>query len=243
MQLQTKNLTVTDMAESGKGLALIARLSEVDHDGDTYERGAFSWKGDQWVPLLSGHDRWQMQWGKARVFEDGDAAYAELHANLETQVGREWHSAIKFDLANGKAVQEWSYGYQVIDADFKVRGDERVRVIKQLDVHEVSTVVRGAGRGTQTIAMKGLKAALKDGEFKALTEQLGTLAAVLEADPAKLSATGRKQLEDIHSSLGAALVLAQRDPEAEAKAVADIARLHTSVIIKEAVLEAQRRLR
>lgn len=210
----TKSLTVKEMDESGKGLALIARMTEVDHDGDTYLPGAFSWK-EQWCLLLTGHDRWSMPFGKARVFEQGDAAYADLHLNLDTQTGKEWHAALRFDLATGKSVQEWSYGYDVIDADYQIRGDKRVRALKQLDVHEVSTVVRGAGRGTGTISMKNLKAALKQGNFEDIVTGLGAMADVLNGDPSLLSATGRKQLGEIHASLGRALA----DPgEHEAKA-------------------------
>lgn len=212
--MQTKNMTVKEMGEKGIGLALIAQLSAVDHDGDTYEKGAFSWK-EQWCPLLTAHDRWTMPFGKARVYEEGDFAYAELHLNLETQAGKDWHSALRFDLEKGQSVQEWSYGYDTLDADFQIRGDSRVRILKKQDVHEVSTVVRGAGRGTRTVEMKGLKAALKEGNFDALLGDLGTIASTLRADPTLLSATGRKQLSEIHAALGAALV----DPdEAEAKA-------------------------
>lgn len=214
--MQTKNLTIKEMDESGKGLALLARLSEVDHDGDTYQPGAFSWKGgSQWAPLLTAHDRWGMPFGKARVYEEGNAAYAELHLNLDSQAGKEWHAALKFDLSTGKSVQEWSYGFETIDADYQVRGEDRVRVLKRLDVHEVSTVVRGAGIGTGTIAMKGLKAALKEGRFEELVDGLGTMADMLRGNPELLSATGRKQLGEIHAALGAALV----DP-AEAAAAA-----------------------
>lgn len=207
--MQTKNITVQEMDDAGKGLALLANLSAVDHDGDTYLPGAFSWKaGDgQWAPLLTAHDRWGMPFGKARVFEEGDAAYAELHLNLDTQAGNDWHAALKFDLATGKSVQEWSYGYDVLDADYQVRSDSRVRVLKQLDVHEVSTVVRGAGAGTRTLAMKGAKnAELKEARFGELLTELGGIAQLVAADPDVLSATGRKQLQDIHASLGEALV-------------------------------------
>ena len=238
--MQTKSLTVTEMGDTGKGLALIATLSEVDHHGDTYEKGAFGWGGDQWCPLLTAHNAWGMPFGKARVFEDGDAAYAELHLNLDTQTGKEWHSALKFDLANGKSVQEWSYGYNTLDADYLKRGDDDVRVLKRLDVVEVSTVVRGAGRGTRAVDMKGLKAALKDGDFTSLTEQLGTMAAVIDADPAKLTATGLKQLGEIHASLGTVLSIANRDPEAEAKAAAEIERIAGNVLARDAIRRAER---
>lgn len=219
--MQTKNMTVTEMDEAGKGLALIAQLDGVDHDGDAYQPGAFSWK-EQWAPLLTAHARDVMPFGKARVFEQGDKAFAELHLNLDTQAGRDWHSALKFDLATGKSVQEWSYGYDVLDFDFKANPEGRVRVLKKLDVHEVSTVVRGAGRGTGTVMVKGLKGALKQAVFDDLFADLGNMVTALQGDPAMLSATGMKQLTEIHASLGLAIERAGTDPakaEAEAKAL------------------------
>jgi HK97 family phage prohead protease len=199
----TKNLTVTQMGETGKGLAILARLSEIDHDGDTYAKGAFSWKegGEQWCPLIHHHDRYQMPFGKARVYEDGDVAYAELHLNLETRAGADWHKALLFDLAKGRPVQEYSYGFAVLDADYNIQADQRTRVLKRLDVHEVSTVVRGAGRGTGTLSMK----ALKEAGFSPLIASLSELAEALGGDASSLSATGRKQLEQIHAALGKAL--------------------------------------
>lgn len=236
--MQTKNLTITQIDEAGKGLAVIADMNAVDHDGDGYVPGAFSWKGDQWCPLLTAHDRWSMPFGKARVYEEGGKAYAELHLNLETQAGRDWHAALKFDLANGKAVQEYSYGFEVIEAEDRINDQKWKRTLKRVDVHEVSTVVRGAGAGTGTISMKGLKAALKAGEFDQLIGHLGTMAETLQRDPGLLSATGRKQLEVIHGALGAALLDGQpeltRDPEAEAKAQAEIEALFIDSLTRDA---------
>ncbi|MFN3990046.1 MAG: HK97 family phage prohead protease [Erythrobacter sp.] len=219
--MQTKNLTVTEMDDAGKGLALIAELNAVDHDGDTYAPGAFNWK-EQWAPLLTAHDRHGMPFGKARVYEQGDKAYAELHLNLETQAGRDWHAALKFDLATGKSVQEWSYGYKALDFEYRADARNRIRVLKQLDVHEVSTVVRGAGRGTGTVMMKGLKGALKDQAFADLFADLGNMVTALQGDPNLLSATGMRQLKEIHASLGLAIERVGTDPakaEAEAKAL------------------------
>ncbi|MCX9146610.1 HK97 family phage prohead protease [Erythrobacter sp. WG] len=213
--MQTKNLTVTEMGETGKGLAILARLTEVDHDGDTYAPGAFSWKGgEQWCALIHQHDRYKMPFGKARVYEEGDIAFAELHLNLETRAGQDWHKTLLFDLATGKAVQEYSYGFNVIDADFQVRGEDRVRVLKRLDVHEVSTVLRGAGRNTGTLTMKELKEA----GFAPLIGGLGELAEALKQDPQALTATGRKQLEEIHARIGAALNPEEPETAARAKA-------------------------
>lgn len=206
-----KSLTIKEMDEAGTGVARIAQLSSIDSDGDTYERGAFSWKegGGQWVQILPAHDRRAMPLGKAWIYEEGDAALAKLHLNLDTQAGKDWHATLKFDLAKGNPVQEWSYGYQVLDADFQVRGEQRVQVLKRLDVDEISPVIRGAGVGTGTLAMKELgsikSAELKEKHFAPLIAGLGELVSALPGDPSVLSATGLKQLEEIEASIGAVL--------------------------------------
>lgn len=201
----TKGLTIEKMDEAGTGLARIAQLSAVDSDGDTYQAGAFSWKegGGQWVQILPAHDRRAMPLGKAWVYEEGDWAMAKLHLNMETQAGKDWHATLKFDLAKGAPIQEWSYGFDTLDADQLMRGQERVQLLKRLDVHEISPVVRGAGVGTGTLNIKS--AELKAAKFAPLIAALGELAGALPGDPAVLSATGIKQLKDIQAAIGAAL--------------------------------------
>jgi hypothetical protein len=58
-----------------------------------------------------------------------------------------------------------------------MQGGNRVREIKQTDVHEVSAVVRGAGVGTRTLSMKS--AELKEQHFAPLIASLGELAEAL----------------------------------------------------------------
>lgn len=223
--IQTKSLTVETMDEQGKGLARLATLSAVDHDGDTYEPGAFSWKegGHQWAPIIPAHHRGKPPFGKARVYEEDDAALADLNLNLDTAAGRDWHAVLMFDLKTGQPVQEWSYGYDTLDAGFAQRGYDRVQVLKKLDVHEVSTVVRGAGIGSRTVMMKS--AALKDRHFEKLLAELGTLKEAIGEDATSLSATGVKQLGEIHVAIGGVLAGIGPGPEselsAEAKTLAD----------------------
>lgn len=220
--MNVKSLTIEKMDDAGTGLARIAQLSAVDSDGDTYQRGAFSWQegGGQWVHILPAHDRRAMPLGKAWIFEEGDWAMAQLHLNLDTQAGKDWHATLKFDLAKGSPVQEWSYGYQIIDADFQMRGQDRVQVLKRLDVDEISPVIRGAGVGTGTVSIKS--AELKEKHFAPLIAGLGELARSLPADASALSATGLKQLEDIERSIGAALA-PMRELAGKEKAAVDSA--------------------
>jgi hypothetical protein len=121
--------------------------------------------------MLPAHNRSAMPLGKSRIYEEGGVAFAELHLNLDTEAGREWHSHLKFDLATGKPAQEWSYGFGTVESVFEQRGEDRVRRLKRVDVHEVSPVVRGAGVGTSTLSMKS------HGSF---SEQLDALIAGLD---------------------------------------------------------------
>lgn len=218
-----KGLTIEKMDGAGKGVARIAQLSVIDHDGDTYAPGAFSWKegGGQWVQILPAHDRRAMPLGKAWLYEADGWAMADLTLNLETQAGKDWHATLKFDLATGKPVQEWSYGFQVLDADYQQREGQTVQVLKRLDVDEISPVIRGAGIGTGTVAIKS--AQLKGGQFGALITGLGELGAALADNPDALSETGRKQLAEIHAALGKALTGTgdQADRAVEDQAVQD----------------------
>lgn len=198
--MQTKALTIEEMDEAGKGLARIATLSAVDHDGDTYAPGSFGWKdGGQWCSILPAHDRRATPLGKARVYEEGDAALAELSFNLSIPEAKSWHSAIMFDLARGEPIQEYSYGYDLVDFDYQMRGRDRVRMFKRVEVLEVSPVLKGAGVGTGTLAMK--HASLKAERFASLIGGLGELAKALPADRSAISATALKQLGEIGQAI------------------------------------------
>ena len=203
MKCKKTGITLKTLDDEGHGLARIATLSAIDHDGDTYEAGAFGGAdGEQWAQILGAHNWNMVPLGKARVFERGDEALAELHMNLGTDAGKEWHAALKFDLEGGAgaAIQEWSYGFRVLDAGREERDGDQVRVLKRLKVFEVSPVVQGAGVNTGTLVMKG--AALKDERFERLTEDITQILASVQADPATLSATGRKQIASLEEGLG-----------------------------------------
>jgi hypothetical protein len=196
----TKALAIKEMDDKGQGLALLANMADVDKDGDTYSKGAFAWKsGGQWAPIVPAHNWKEMPFGKARVFENGDEAVAELKLNLDTNAGRDWHAALKFDLETGSPVQQWSYGYDVLDFANENRGGQKVRNLKKLGVLEVSPVIVGAGKGTRTLEMKGVS--FKESDFDAILEELQTMAKAIDANPELMSATGEKQLCDIRAKL------------------------------------------
>ncbi|MEP4560829.1 MAG: HK97 family phage prohead protease [Nitratireductor sp.] len=208
MNTETKSLTIEKMDEAGHGLARIATLAAIDHDGDTYLPGAFSWKegGHQWVSILPAHDRGSVPLGKARVYEDTDAAFAELHLNLASQAGKDWHAALKFDVEKGVAVQEWSYGFGVLDKADESRDGKPVRVLKRLVVHEVSPVVRGAGIGTGTLALKsrrgfGDQIDQMIADLDDILDRAGSVKALRDAENREMSKARIDQLAAIRARL------------------------------------------
>jgi hypothetical protein len=227
MKIETKSILIEKMDDAGHGLARLANLSAVDHDGDTYAANAFAWKegGEQWVPMLPAHNRSVMPFGKARVYEEGGVAFAELHLNLETAAGKDWQSHLKFDLATGRPAQEWSYGFGTVEAAFEQRGEDRVRVLKQVDVHEVSPVIRGAGMGTGTLAMKGSFSEQIEATLTAIdgiVERAGEIAQLRDSQGRDMSKARMVQLIELKGRLeqliSGATAEAAGDPVAEAMA-------------------------
>ncbi len=244
MKHETKSLTIEEMDGEGQGLARIAILSAVDSDGDTYAPGAFSWKngGEQWVSIVPAHQRHAMPLGKARIYEEGDAAYAELNLNLTTQAGSDWHKTLKFDLENGPSVQEYSYGFGVLDHAREMREGLEVRVLKRLDVHEVSPVLRGAGIGTGTLSMKSFGSFAEQidatiAEIGDIIERAGSVKALRESQGREMSQTRLKQLQDLRDQLDT-MLQAEPDPESvdDQKALEEANRLAAQFMTRGARL-------
>ncbi len=140
--------------EAGAFEAAIATFDAIDSDRDIVRPGAF---GDAVVSVLPAHDSSSVPLGKVQVKERGNLAVAVGGFNLEIGAARDWSAALKFDLANPPAVQQWSWGF-IIPAGgstIETHADgEPVRIISKVDVFEVSPVLRGASVGTATLSAK-----------------------------------------------------------------------------------------
>jgi hypothetical protein len=158
----TPNLKAVD--DDGSASWVMATLNEIDSDGDVTLPGAF---GEQTFSIVPAHDHYHVPLGKGRLYEEGTEAIVEAKFNLGIPAAKDWHSAIKFDLANPPAVQEYSYAYNLYDGGWKMGefNGQQVRFFTPkadgspgVDVYESSPVLRGAGNGTRTLAAKsGLK--------------------------------------------------------------------------------------
>ena len=147
---QVKNLIarLTFKQEEGEITAVFATLNVIDLDGDVILPGAFA---DQAVKLSA----WQHDWrslpaGKGTISEVGEEAVFEGMFFLDTTNGRETYQTVK----NLDELTEWSFGFNIIAAEYGVFDEQPVRFLQSLDVIEVSPVMRGAGINTRTEDIK-----------------------------------------------------------------------------------------
>ena len=138
--------------EEGLLLARFATLNVVDKDGDVTLPGAF---GEQAVRMQPyGHDTASPSIGKGSIHEEADEAIAEMRINLKMQAGREVYESLKFDAADGKPLQEFSYTFDVGKWSHGQFEGHDVRFLESLRVHSVDPVFLGAGVETGTLSVK-----------------------------------------------------------------------------------------
>lgn len=153
--MRTKNLQsklsfgdVSENAPTGEFTAVFATLNVRDKDGDLIPSGAIN---DGAEVLVMPQHRWDdLPIGKATIYEQDGELIATGRFFTETTHGLASYQTAK---AVG-SLQEWSFGFNVLDAAPGEYEGERVTILKKLDVFEVSPVMIGAGVNTRTLAMK-----------------------------------------------------------------------------------------
>ena len=205
-----KAFTPTDLqlSESGEVLIAFSRLNVRDKDGDVTRPGAIP--AGKAVPMSAyGHTSWDgaLPVGKGILGESGDLGTFTGTFFMDTEQGRNAHATVK---AMGD-IQEWSYGYDILDGGPATFNGTNVRELRKLDIHEVSPVLRGAGVGTATLAIKsgapGSDAPYaeqlswySDG-LPALLDRVKSRVDIRAAEGRKLSRTDRARLEDLAAAL------------------------------------------
>jgi HK97 family phage prohead protease len=188
-------------AEPGSVQAVFSTFGVVDSDGDIVLATAFT--DGQPVPMTWAH-QWTLPVGKGAVRVLDNAAMFDGAFFLETDAGAEAYKTVK---AMGN-LQEWSWGFRVIDAAFEQRDAQLIRVIKAAEVFEVSPVLVGAGVGTYTAAIKGHAVYADEGEtvlatVEAFIGRSRSLADLRRKEGRVLSDANRKRLSSLLASLQA----------------------------------------
>jgi hypothetical protein len=134
--------------ETGEFEAVFATMNIKDWHGDVTLPGAF---GDGQEVVIEGwnHD-YSLPVGKGRIIEDGNEAKLVGRFILETDGGKDHYRTVK-ELGG---IAEWSYTFEILDAESGTMDGESVQYLKPLDVWGVAPVTRGAGKGTRTTMIK-----------------------------------------------------------------------------------------
>ncbi|MFF8831378.1 HK97 family phage prohead protease [Streptomyces sp. NPDC015131] len=142
-------------ADQGVVVAVFSTFDTVDLDDDVVTKDAFKGKDGQPVRISAyNHASWQgaLPVGKGVVRVTDREAVCEMQFNMKTQAGRETFETIK----QMGELQEYSWGFNVVESEREEREGKQVRVIKAVDIFEVSPVLLGAGGPgrTGTLAVK-----------------------------------------------------------------------------------------
>ncbi|MBN9737306.1 MULTISPECIES: HK97 family phage prohead protease [unclassified Pseudonocardia] len=167
----------------GEVEAVFATLGVRDLDGDVTIPGAFT-EGQEVRISAYGHSSWDgaLPVGRGRITVRGNQAVMAGKFFLDTEAGRDTFAVVK----HMGELQEWSYGFDVVDSEFGDHAGQRVRFLRRLSVHEVSPVLLGAagpGRTRTLVAKSAARDHLSPGdraELRAIA-QLHEVRAIREA--------------------------------------------------------------
>jgi len=140
------------LSETGDVSVAFSRFGVIDSDNDVTYPGAMP--VGKTVPVSAyGHTSWDgaLPIGKGTIREVGDLGILDGRFFMDTDQGRNGYATVKA-MAD---IQDWSFGYVVLPPSGpEVFEGKDVRALRKLDVFEVSPVLKGAGIGTATLAIK-----------------------------------------------------------------------------------------
>lgn len=155
--MDSKSFSRVEIKAGDKGQvnAVFSTFDVLDKDGDITLPGAFA-EGAPVVISAYGHKSWEgaLPVGDGVIRTTGKEAVLDGQFYMDTTHGADAFRTVK-RLAD-RGLGQWSYGYDVQDADYGELDGKQVRYLKRLSVTEVSPVLIGAGVNTRTLATKGL---------------------------------------------------------------------------------------
>jgi len=157
--------------EAGTVRALFSVFDVVDSDNEVTLPSFF--EDGQPVPIAAWGHRWgDLAVGKGVIRVEDAGAVLDGRFFLDTTAGLDTYRTVK----NMAELQEWSFGFQVLEARPAKRGDLIVTELVRGTTFEVSPVLVGANRETYT---ESIKAGRTDGE-KCYGEMDGTASGSFE---------------------------------------------------------------
>lgn len=175
--MDTKSLSRVEIKDADRGevVAVFSTFDVCDHDGDVTVPGAFE-DGAKTRISAYGHASHgdKLPVGKGFIRVAGNEAQLHGQFFMDTTHGRDTFLTVK--AMSEDDLQEWSYGYDVLDYSHGEHKGKRVRFLKKLAVNEVSPVLLGAGIDTRTVAAKSRESMTFVGEAQAVLAAVTALA-------------------------------------------------------------------
>lgn len=175
--METKSLGPVEVKseDSGEVQAVFSKFNVRDLDGDVTLKSAFT-QGTQVKISSFNHGSWEggnLPVGVGHIDVEDDRAVLKGRFFMSTNAGRETFETVKGlgDLG------EWSYGFVVTDQEMGDFEGKTSRFIKKVNVFEVSPVLKGAGIGTGTLAVKSQGNSTLAGEAETVLAALESLTA------------------------------------------------------------------
>lgn len=209
-------------ADQGQISAVIATFGVVDHDGDVVEPGAFT-DGERVRISAYNHASWHdaLPVGRGEIRTTEREAIFDGQFFMANQAARETFEVIK---GMGE-LQEYSWGFDIIEAEAGQLDGADVQFIRKVKTHEVSPVLLGASIGTRTLAVKGKGMKLSDhldaaiAEVEEITERVADAVAQRAESGQKLAEATLDRAQKLESGierLREALAIEPRDNDDEA---------------------------
>lgn len=176
-----KALGRVEVKDAGQGLvtAVFSTFNVVDADGDVTLPGAFD-DGAEWMISAYGHKSWDgaLPVGKGVVRASDTEAVLEGQFFMDTVDGRETFLVVK----NMGDLQEWSYSCQPDRWSYGEFEGQQVRFLEHIvPGGEVSPVIKGAGVGTRTTAVKNNSDGQLINELEAALEAMGVVTGAFDS--------------------------------------------------------------
>lgn len=162
-------------ADKGEVDLVFATFNAWDKDQDWTEPGAFT-DGAK-VPVSAyGHKSWEgaLPVGIAELSQTPREAQARAKFFMDTPDGAATFKTVK--RLHEAGLGDWSYGYRPKTWEMGERDGQRGRILKAVDVDEISPVLVGAGVGTRTLSAKAAGRGDSSGSSQAARTYLGVMA-------------------------------------------------------------------
>lgn len=143
--------------EEGEFKAVFSTLNVKDLHDDVTLPGAFP---DQDAVIEPWNHGFTLPVGRAAIRSNEKEAWVEGRFFLDTTGGLDHYRTVK----NLEGLAEWSYTFDVLEAEKGLFGGEPVQYLKKLDVVGVGPVTRGAGIATRTERIKSDPGKAGDGK-------------------------------------------------------------------------------